>query len=277
SRPAKARSLASRTTTLMRRARARKYDLAIAHGSVDLALVAATLRIPAATMFDYEYATLQHHVGCRAARRVLTPDAIPESRLAGFGAKGERLAQYPGLKEEYYLADFEPDRDNLAVLDLDPDRLLVVVRPPPAASMYHHANPLYGELLTHLAGRDDAHAVVLPRTEQQRAEALALDGDGLRVPGQAVDGQTLVAEADLVVSAGGTMNREAVALGTPVYTTFSGKLGAVDEQLIAAGRLRPLRSLADLDLRKADAGAGGGGRVRRDPAELLDRMLGALD
>ena len=107
--------------------------------------------------------------------------------------------------------------------------------------------------------------VVLPRTEEQRATL----GEGLIVPDRVVDTQSLIAYADLVVSAGGTMNREAVALGTPVWTTFEGRLGAVDEQLIADGRLRRLTSPDDIALvKRARSDAD---RVRRDPG-----LLGAL-
>jgi uncharacterized protein len=115
--------------------------------------------------------------------------------------------------------------------------------------------------------------VVLPRTVRQREE-LARAG-GLIVPERAIDAQSLVAFADLVVSAGGTMNREAVALGTPAYTTFAGRLGAVDERLIEQGRLRPLSSPEQLDLRLR-AGEPPPPRVRRDPRVLLDLALTAL-
>jgi len=274
SRVRKLLALGSRSGRLARTARRDRFDLAIAHGSVDLALVAGALRIPAATMFDYEFASLQHHVGCRAARRVLTPDAIPSERLARFGAVGEKLAQFPGLKEEYYLADFEPDPAVLDELDVDSSRVLVVVRPPPAVSMYHHTNPLYGELIRMLAGREDVQTLVIPRTQQQGEEVQGLGSRSMIVPEREVDAQSLIALSDLVVSAGGTMNREAVALGTPVYSTFSGRLGGVDERLIAEGRLRPLTALGELKLVKRPDVTGD--RVRRDPRLLLDLILGAL-
>ena len=94
------------------------------------------------------------------------------------------------------------------------------------------------------------------------------------VPEQAVDAQSLIAFADLVVSAGGTMNREAAALGVPVYTTYGGRLGGVDEELIRQGRLRPLTDPRALDLAKRDAAATATA-VRRDPQLLLDLLLSA--
>ena len=133
------------------------------------------------------------------------------------------------------------------------------------------AIPLFAQVLERLGRDESAHAVVLPRTAEQREQIRALGLPSLHVPEHAVDAQSLVALADLVVSAGGTMNREAVALGTPVYTTFAGKLGAVDEALIREGRLRPLTDAAAIELRKREPG--GAGRVHRDPRLLLDLLL----
>ena len=189
------------------------------------------------------------------------------SRLARYGAT-RKLARYAGLKEEYYLADFEPDPAVLGELGLDASEPIVVVRTPPSVSLYHRfENELFAGVLERVRG---AQAVVLPRVDAQRAE-LERAG-GFIVPDHAIDAQSLIAFADLVISAGGTMNREAVALGTPAWTTFEGRPGAVDEQLIADGRLRRLARPEQIELRKRDARAGG--RVRRDPGELVALLLG---
>jgi uncharacterized protein len=262
---AKGVGLVSRSTALARWAARRHFDLAIGHGSNDVTVAAWLLRIPCSTMFDYEWATVQHTVNCRLAQTVVVPAAIPSERLVRYGAGG-KIAAYEGLKEEYYLADFEPDPAVLAELGLDRSEPIAVVRTPPHVSLYHRfENDVLGAVLARLRG---TQAVVLPRTPQQRAE-LARDG-GFIVPDRAIDAQSLIAYADVVVSAGGTMNREAVALGTPVWTTFQGRLGAVDEQLIAAGRLRELTSADAVVLRKRDGRAHE--RARRDPA-LLARLL----
>jgi predicted glycosyltransferase len=204
----------------------------------------------------------------------MTPDAIPAERLERFGVDADKLVQYPGLKEEYYLADFEPDAGVLDELGVDRSRVLVIVRPPPDVSLYHRkSNRLFPRVLDHLGRRDDVAAVVIPRTPAQRKLVSALELPSVTVAQRAVDAQSLIALADLVVSAGGTMNREAVALGTPVYTTYGGRLGGVDEQLIRAGRLRPLTDPRALELRKR--APGDGVPVRRDPALLRDMILGA--
>jgi uncharacterized protein len=265
----KARGLFARSAALARWARPRGFDLAIGHGSNDTTVAAALLRIPATTTFDYEWAKVQHTVNCRLARAVVVPDVIPPQRLYGYGARG-KLHPYPGLKEEYYLADFVPSAAVLQTLDIDPGLPLAVVRTPPAVSLYHRfENDLFGQVLERLRG---SQVVVLPRTPEQRA-ALAAAG-GFIVPDQAVDAQSLIAYADLVVSAGGTMNREAVALRTPVFTVFEGRPGAVDEALIADGRLRRLNRAQDVELVKRDPDEGlGTERVRRDPALFTDLLL----
>ncbi len=262
----KALGLASRSLALARWARGRRFDRAIGHGSNDVTLAAALLRIPAATMFDYEWATVQHTVNCRLAHAVVVPDAIPPQRLYRYGAKG-KIRSYPGLKEEYYLADFEPTTQVLDELGLDATRPIVVVRTPPDVSLYHRfANDLFARVLERLRG---TQTVVLPRTPGQRAELLA--AGGFIVPERAIDAQSLIAHADLVISAGGTMNREAVALGTPVFTTFEGRMGAVDEQLIATGRLRRLTRPEEIEIAKRSAQTTE--RTRRDPALLLELLL----
>jgi predicted glycosyltransferase len=281
----KAAALAGRSLRLWRWARGRGFDLALAHGSVDIALVSRALRVPLVQMNDYEHAGLQRRISFRAARLVIAPEAIPVEAMERAGARGDRLFRYPGLKEDYYLADFEPDRAVLDELGLERGtaggrgtRLLVVVRPPPETSEYHADNPLYEGVIERLSGTEGPSAVVIPRTEGQRERLRARGAKprgpaSLVVPDEAVDAQSLIAFADLVVSAGGTMNREAVALGTPVYTIFSGRVGAVDEHLIDEGRLRPLADPAALELVPREAPAGV--RDPRDPQLLADAVLSA--
>jgi uncharacterized protein len=263
----KAVGLASRSLALTRWARGRRFDVAMGHGSNDVTVAAALLRVPSATAFDYEWATVQHQVNCRLVRSVVVPDAIPPERLERYGARG-KIHAYPGLKEEYYLADFEPDPAVLDELRLDTERPLVVVRPPPDVSLYHRfENPLFRGVLDRLEA-SDAQTVVLPRTKEQRAELGAFI-----VPAHAIDAQSLTSYADLMISAGGTMNREAVALGTPVFTTFEGRLGAVDEALLAEGRLRKLDDPGQIQITRRPANAGL--RVRRDPRQLVTMLLAA--
>src|SRR5436309_5279409 len=208
SRVQKARQMTHRLGALRRWAHGRDFDVALAHGSHELTISARRLGIPSSTTFDYEFATLQHQLGCRAATRVVVPAAIPPERLRPYGVRPPKLVQYPGLKDEYYLADFEPDRTLLERFQVDPARVLVVLRPPPDVSLYHrHSNPLFPMTIDHLGRLENVHAFVLPRTEEQREYVRALALPSVILPEVAVDEQSLIARAVVVVSACETMIR----------------------------------------------------------------------
>jgi uncharacterized protein len=270
----KARAAANRIRTLVPWVRERRVDWALAHGSTDMPVVSRLLRIPNSTMFDYEWAALQHHVNCRLANRVLVPEAIPRERLARYGARDGKLISYPGLKEEYYLADFEPDRAVLSQLGVEGAEILCVVRTAPSYALYLGGSetPLLARVLERAAADPRVHTVVLARTDAQRADVRALGLPRVVVPEHTVDGRSLVALADVLVSAGGTMNREAAVLGTPVWSMFEGPLGGVDERLVHEGRLRLLESAEQIAFtpKPQDSLAD---RTRRDPQDLLELAL----
>ncbi len=274
SRLGKARAALARAPQLVRFARGRRFDCALAHGSTDLPPACRALRIPNTTMFDYEWAVLQHHANCRLANRVLVPDAIPAERLARYGARPPKLVHYPGLKEEYYLADFVPDPTVLDELERAEDAVLCVVRTAPSYALYlgGSENELLPVLLRRLAADERTQTVVLARTSGQRQAIRTLGLERVHVPERSVDGRSLVAFADLLISAGGTMNREAAVLGTPVWSIFEGRLGAVDERLAREGRLRFLADPAELEIEKKPPG-GWRERIRRNPAHLLRLAL----
>src|SRR3954468_6005500 len=213
----KVRAAADRARRMIAFGRGRRFGAGLAHGSTDLPIAGRALRIPNTTVFDYEFVLAQHHLNCRLATRVLVPEAIPPERLAGFGARGRKLVRYPGLKEEYYLSDFEPDRGVLAQLGVEGAEILCVVRTAPSYALYLGGSetPLLARVLQRASGDPRVHTVVLARTDGQRADVRALGLDRVAVPRRTVDGRSLVALADVLVSAGGTMNREAAVLGTP--------------------------------------------------------------
>lgn len=257
------------------------FDAAISHGSTDLPLVARRRGIPHVTVFDYEWARTQHRVNCRASWRVVVPDAIPLERLDQYGAAG-RVSTYPGLKEEYYLdpAVLDPGAVR-ARLGIEPERVLVVLRPPADMALYHRgiSNDVFAVVLERVRATEQAVAVVLPRTREQRVALLAKVGRDPRVvvPREAVDGASLVAAADLVVSAGGTMNREAAALGVPVYTVFAGRMGGVDERLLDEGRLELLREASQVRIERRPARGERPALLHdREPGALLDVLLAGL-
>lgn len=284
SRWGKARAAAGRSvavTRAMRRHMRRhgRFDVALSHGSTDLPVASRLLGVPHVTIFDYEWAVAQHRTNCRLSWRVVTPDSIPRQRLDQYGARS-KLVQYPGLKEEYYLDPARIDEKIRSDLGVADDALLAVLRPPPELALYHRGrhNDVFDAVIGRLVDEPGARCVVLARTPEQRA-ALAERYRGVEavlLPEHAVDGASLVANADLVVSAGGTMNREAVALGVPVYTVFAGRLGGVDEQLVADGRLRTLARAEDVALNRRDPSTRRRFPHLREARDLLELVLADL-
>ena len=219
-------------------------------------------------MFDYEWATVQHNVNCRLAQAVVVPDVIPVERLARVWRRAASCAATRASRRSTTSTTSSPTRRCWPSSGWIASQPIAVVRTPPAVSLYHRfENDLFGQVLQRLRG---AQTVVLPRTAEQREE-LAQAG-GFLIPEHAIDAQSLIAYADLVVSAGGTMNREAVALGTPVFTVFEGRLGAVDERLIAEGRLRKLERADEVVLDKREDGQRGLQRIRRNPRLLVELL-----
>jgi hypothetical protein len=245
--------LMRRSTALLRYGRGRGFTQAVSHGSNDLAVAARLLRIHDTVLHDFEGAAGMHRLNFRLADKVMLPEVIPFDSLARLGLDRRRYRPYPGLKEQVALADFEPDPGVLDEMALDRERLIVVMRPPATMSLYHRGlhNTLFDAVLTHVLDAG-AQVVLLPRTAEQGVGFA--DTPGVVIPGGPVDGPSLVWAADVVISAGGTMNREAAVLGVPTWTTFAGELGAVDRMLVAEGRLRVLERPDDLVLIKRTPG-----------------------
>lgn len=267
--------LFERSGNLMKFARSKekKFDLALSHASNDLAVASFMLGIPHVNMFDYEYAKVSHHFNFRLSKKVMCPDVIDKQVLRQYSRK-DKLDQYEGLKEEYYLYGWKPEEKILSDLKLDKNRIIAVVRTPPDLALYHRfENELFDDVIKNL-DKAGAQVVILPRTEAQGMAIGALGLKNVVVPEKAIDAQSLIYYADIVISAGGTMNREAVVLGTPVYTLFSGKMGAVDIDLISKKRLFKLESADGLNLHKKDP-VDIAGLDLRDPRILADKILAA--
>jgi predicted glycosyltransferase len=247
--------LLRRSMQLLRFGRShRDIGQSVSHGSNDLAVASWLLRIHNTVIHDFEGATGMHRINFRLADKVMVPEVIPFERLAPLGLTRDRYRPYPGIKEQVTLADFEPDPAGvIAELGLDPQRPIAVLRPPATMSLYHRGieNTLFDDVLAHLR-TSDAQVVLLPRTPEQ-AHAFAGMTDVI-IPTRPVDGPQLVAAADVVISAGGTMNREAALLGTPTWTTFAGELGAVDRMLIESGRMGVLERADQVVIAKRSPG-----------------------
>jgi uncharacterized protein len=256
---AKAGNLVGRAAALRKWARDRGFDLAVSHNSYAQISAAAALGIKAITLMDYEHQPA-NHLAFRLASLVIVPRAFPADELRKYGASNRKVRRYAGTKEDVYLADFEPDPAfdaTLHKLGVASEDVLVVARPPAREALYHRfENELFDELLTHLSSRADVKIILLPRSEAQRAAFDERRLPNLIMPREALDGANLIAAADLVISAGGTMNREAAALGVPATSVYAGKWAAIDEELVSEGRLHRITSLDDISSLKVTRKSG---------------------
>ena len=272
----KAGNLVGRAAALWRWARGRGFDLAVSHNSYAQTAAARALSIKSVTLMDYEHQPA-NHVAFRLASRVIVPRAFPEEALRRFGARAGKVRRYNGTKEDVYLADFRPDpnfAETLRELGVGADDVLVVARPPAREALYHRFdNQLFDELLGKLCAQAGVKIILLPRTEAQRTAYSTRTCQNLILPRAALDGANLIAAADLVVSAGGTMNREAAALGVPAATIYAGSWAAIDEELVGEGRLRRIRTREDLAAlpveKKRSAQARRALHVRAEVTELI--------
>src|SRR6266436_7139730 len=272
----KASNLIGRAGALRKWARDRGFDLALSHNSYAQIAAAAALRIKAVTLMDYEHQPA-NHLAFRLASRVIVPRAFPASELKKYGASTRKVRRYDGTKEDAYLADFVPDpafADTLRGLGVESKDVLVVARPPAREALYHRfENELFDELLRRLSSREEVKIILLPRSDAHRADYEARKLANLIMPLRALDGSNLIAAADLVVSAGGTMNREAAALGVPAVSVYAGKWAAIDEQLINEGRLRRFSSREEIEglsvVKKSGLNARGATGVLEEVVRLI--------
>src|SRR5947207_11087202 len=246
----KAGNLIGRAAALRKWARDRGFDLAVSHNSYAQISAAAALGIKTVTLMDYEHQPA-NHLAFRLASRVIVPRAFPAKELRKYGASTRKVRRYDGMKEDVYLADFTRDpgfAEVLSKLGVASEDVLIVARPPAREALYHRfENELFDELLTHLSSRPNVKIILLPRSDAQRAEYESRKFSNVIMPPEALDGASLIAAADLVISAGGTMNREAAALGVPAASIYAGKWAAVDEQLTREGRLVRISSRDEIE------------------------------
>lgn len=246
---AKAGNLVGRAWSLASWARKRTFDLAISHNSYSQILAARALRIRSVTLMDYEHQPA-NHLAFRMASRIIVPASFPAERLGTYGASAAKARRYHGTKEDVYLADFRPNPEfakQLCELGIRPDNVLVLMRPPAHDALYHRfQNELFDEALALLLQNENVRVVLLPRNEAQRAAYSSRPSDRLIVPEKPLNGANLISASDLVISAGGTINREAAALGVPAASIYAGRWAAVDEELVNEGRLQRIVSSEDL-------------------------------
>lgn len=239
-----------RAVKMMSFVRRHAVSLAVSQGSYSQALAARWLRIPMVAFQDYE-GHPANHILCRVAEKVLVPDAFSKPNLYRYGASEAKIESYGGLKEDVYLAEFVPDPAFLETNSIPAEKIVISMRPPSLAATYHRfENPLFDKLLHYVSSQPSTFIVLLPRGSERRKWYEDLGLSNVLIPRHVLDGPNLVYHSDLVIGGGGTMNREATVLGTPVYTVFKGKLGSVDQHLIKIGKMFRVEDSNDISQTK---------------------------
>jgi len=227
--------------------RNQNISLAISSSSYSQAIAAKLLNIPLITFNDYE-GNPGMHIICRVAEKILVPDVFSKENLYPYGASEDQIEFYKGLKENVYLSEFVPDPLFLDNVNIPKDKILVTMRPASEVSAYHQfENPLFEEALHYLASHNNTLIILLPRNSEQRHKYEKLGFANVIFPSGVLDGPNLIYYSDLIVGAGGTMNREAVVLGSPVYSLFMGRLGSVDRFLIDSGKMVWIKDSPDIN------------------------------
>src|ERR1022692_853912 len=227
--------------------RKEKPALSVSHGSRGCLLTSALLGIPNVMLTDYEFVA---KVPTIRPAWIMVPNVVPDENLS---LHGSRVLKYPGIKEDVYLSRFRPDQQLRKRLGISPNDVLITVRPPATEAHYHNpeAEKLLTEALNLFLRNPEARILLLPRNKRQETELRSAWSDGLAsgkllIPDHVEDGLNLIWNSDLVISGGGTMNREAAAMGVPVYSIFRGKIGAVDRYLAQEGCLVMVETIEDV-------------------------------
>ena len=213
--------------------------LSLSHGSRSQQLISKLFGVPTALCADYLHTSSGFPFDMPDL--LLVPKVVYDSLdVASF----KKVLPYRGIKEDVYIPKLDVDNSILTHLNLDPQKVIVTLRPPATKAHYYvpKSGELYEKVLERIVKTPGVQAVILPRTEDQGAEIKekwkdALELGKLIIPKQAVNGLTLIWNSDLVISGGGTIIREAAALGVPAYSIFAGAKGAVDAYLEESGKL----------------------------------------
>lgn len=249
--------LIERSWQLYKFARKYNFDASLSMSSQYAMISSRLLRIPHMTLFDYEY-TAGHHINFRLCQQILAPEGVEPGLLRKYGAKKDKVIYYSGLKEQFYIHHYmneykkkykgkDPVREKL---NIPTSKVLIVIRPEATVAHYQtNENPIVFELVEYLSRhKNKPIIIVLPRTKEQKKSYGEKNYKNVIIPAEVINGIELVTSADLVIGAGGTVNREAAAVGTPAYTIYhGGKLGAVDRMLIDSRRMVRIEDIYDFE------------------------------
>ena len=241
-------NLFTRSSKLKKQIKNKNISLAISHGSRTQLVAANGLKIKSVLMLDYEYT--ENRIFNRYADYLLMPTLIPDERLKSAGIKLEKVIRYNGFKEELYIPEFVPEAGFRGTIGIPENKVLVVIRPPGMLSNYHNeeGESLFVESVKYFSSFPDCICYIVSRTTEDKTllKNLNIKSDNIKFNKSAVDGLQLLNSADIVLSGGGTMNRESALLGTETYSIFRGRKPYLDEYLNQIGQLKFISSVADI-------------------------------
>ena len=232
-----------------------KPEISVSHGSRSSIILSGLLGIPSVSISDYEFADQRFtsFFGSERKKWILAPAVVPSESFERYGTLSDHILHYPGIKEDVYVPFFKPDPSSLRIPGVDCDDIVITIRPPATEAHYHNpeSESLLMAVFELLESHHEVKVVLLPRTPKQgedlrQAKPKLFASKQVIVPEHALNGLDLIWRSDAVISGGGTMNREAAALGVPVYSLFRGTLGAVDKHLSEIGKLVLLESVQDV-------------------------------
>lgn len=227
--------------------RRKKPSLAFSHGSRSQVITAKIAGIPSLVAFDYENT---RKLPLITPTKAIVPEVLYKEI---YKQRGNELLSYPGIKEDVYIPDFEPESSIIKKLNLKNDQVIVTIRP--AATMAHYHNPksdeLFEAIIKFLTDKNNCRIIILPRTKDQAKKIRQgfpyyFNSGKIEFLKAVVNGLNLIWFSDLVISGGGTMIREATAMNVPAYSFFQGKIGAVDDFLASSGRMVLLNTVEDV-------------------------------
>jgi uncharacterized protein len=251
-------------------------DLAVSGSSFSQALAVKWMHTPLVAFNDYE-GNPGMHIICRVARKIFVPNVFSKQNLYRYGASEDQIESYNGLKENIYLGEFVPDHLFLEKAGIPQDKILVTMRPASDVSAYHQfENPLFEEALNYIAHKDNTFIILLSRNAKQREKYEALGLPNVLLPSRVLDGPNLIYYSDLIVGAGGTMNREAVVLGSSVYSLFMGMLGSIDQRLIDSGKLIWIKNSSEIQKIKITKKINLGSNFQQDGQNLVAEIVSKI-
>lgn len=205
-------------------------DVAVHKHSVEAARVAWGLGIKSISFIDNELMVPQNMLVCPLSNVLIAPICINQYVLRNFTPSHVSILQFDGVCEVANVYKYKPSENVLKKLNLKTDKPIIVLRGEPLLASYNKKSSIVKNIIEKIKSDvPDAQVVHVSR-----------DGEQIENVQETFDARSLCYYADIVISGGGTMTREAALLGTRAITYFYNPL-SVDKYLMKFGLLESYR------------------------------------